>query len=456
MNRLSTTVLSLVLAIPSASAFAQSPEITESLDELGLSRALVSNLQDSFGPMDPRLLEPIEQLADQLAELNQFDEAHAFLDRAMQIARIEDGLYTEAQRPLLYKKIENYANRSDWESAREGMEHLLWLYAEKSVYLNQALIDDLLELSRMHLRGLAEDAGFWQGYHFRKSEQIRWLALGVAEKLWGETDERLIPIIYEQLRQLHLQTVALWRGGATSYSLREVAPGSEIMRDRSDVNETFYLTGLGLINDIYMIYAAAEDPKLESLAMTDVYMADWHILYNKPEAATDTYRNAYENMLEAGVRESLIDELFIQPIVIPDTEFYGTVDSAVSAQRSKLVTEEGEGLQPYLSFSEWSAALPSVRNPITSFASEGELLDSNFALFSFSLAGVNKTSRWYRHRFVSTVNMIEQAELLAHYFESPPEEPQLLDKLNSLTFRPKMVGGEPQQATGRLKYHFAN
>jgi len=51
--------------------------------------------------------------------------------------------------------------------------------------------------------------------------------------------------------------------------------------------------------------------------------------------------------------------------------------------------------------------------------------------------------------------MIEQAELLAHYLQSPPEESRLLEKLNSLTFRPKLVEGGPQQATGRIKYHFA-
>ena len=51
--------------------------------------------------------------------------------------------------------------------------------------------------------------------------------------------------------------------------------------------------------------------------------------------------------------------------------------------------------------------------------------------------------------------MIEQAELLAHYLESPPEEGLLLAKFNSLTFRPRLVDGEPRQATGRLKYYLA-
>ena len=65
-------------------------------------------------------------------------------------------------------------------------------------------------------------------------------------------------------------------------------------------------------------------------------------------------------------------------------------------------------------------------------------------------------SRRFSHRYSSTVSMIEQAELLAHYLESPPEEGLLLAKFNSLTFRPRLVNGEPQQAAGRLKYDLAS
>jgi len=222
------------------------------------------------------------------------------------------------------------------------------------------------------------------------------------------------------------------------------------------VNETFYLSGLGLINRIYEVYAGGESPDAEALAMTNVYLGDWHILYDKPEAATEIYRLAYDEMLATGVDESLVIELWNQPMVIPYTEFYSTVEAAVVAQRNKLVTLDGEASYTYISFSEWSAALPNVRSPLFSDAGNNAENDSNFALFSFSLAGVNTVSRRFSHRYSSTVSMIQQAELLAHYLESPPEEGLLLAKFNSLTFRPRLVDGEPQQATARLKYDLAS
>lgn len=455
MLKRSTAALLIFLVSLFGSVSGQSESSSDSLDELALSRALFDDQQDRFGSLDSRLIEPLEQLADALMQLNQFDEAHTMLDRALQIVRIEDGLYTEIQRPLLEKKIANFANRGDWDSARENMEHLLWLYTNKSLQIDQVLIADLLELSRSHLRALAEDNYVWQGFHFRQSSQIRWLALGVAESLWGKTDERLVPIIYEQLRQFYLQTVALWRGGPTSYSLRQVVPGSNILRDRSDVNESFYETGMGLIDTVFSIYSDSEPPNLEAMAMTNVYLADWHILFNDPQAATETYRQAYQELLASGVDAELANEFFSQPMVLPDTEFYASMEAGVAAQRKSMVTIGEGNSDAYLSFNEWSAALPNVRSPIQDNTTDSEVENSNFALFSFNLAGVNKVSRWYSHRFTSTVNMIQQAELLGHYLQSPCEESRLFEKLNSLTFRPKLVDGGPEQATARIKYHFA-
>lgn len=456
MKKRFAATLFILLASPTGSVLGQSVPVSDPLAELALSRAFLNEQENRFGALDSRLVEPLEQFADELMRLNQFDEAHALLDRAMQIARVEDGLYTEIQRPLLEKKISNFVNRGDWESARVNMDHLLWLYTDKSLRVDEVLIEDLLELSRVHLRAVAEDDSFFQGYHFRRAARVRWIALGVAETLWSKTDERLVPIIYEQLRQFHLQTVALWRGGTTSYVLRQVAPASEIMRDRSDVNESFYVTGTGLIDKLFSIYAESEDPDPEAIAMTKVYLADWHILYEKPQAAIETYREAYHELLAAGVDSLLANDFFSQPMVIPDTEFHARVEAAVVAQRNNVVEVDGGNSEAYLSFSEWSTSLPNVRNPDPSYAADSQSLNSNFALFSFSLAGVNTVSRWYSHRFSSTVSMIEQVELLTHYSGSPPEEDQLLEKLNSLTFRPKLVNGEPQQATSRLKYHLAN
>ena len=160
------------------------------------------------------------------------------------------------------------------------------------------------------------------------------------------------------------------------------------MRDRSDVNENFYLTGLGLLDNLFSIYAEGESPDLKAIAMTHVYLADWHILYNKPQVAVEAYRQAYQELLAAGVDATLANEFFNQPMVIPDTEFYASLEVAVAAQRNRMVTIGEANSDAYLSFSEWSAALPNVRSPIPGNTTDSAAANSNFALLSFQLAGV--------------------------------------------------------------------
>ncbi len=82
----------------------------EALYDLQRAQTLLNGLEENFTQMDPRLSEPLMQVATQMMLLGRFDEAHRYLDRGMQIVRVNDGLYTRAQRPFLQKKIENFAN----------------------------------------------------------------------------------------------------------------------------------------------------------------------------------------------------------------------------------------------------------------------------------------------------------------------------------------------------------
>lgn len=455
MKRLHLIMPSFWLLLWASSVFAQTVSRADIQDELELSRELLLGLEETAGYMNLSLVELIEQIADRLMVLNEFDEAHAMLDRALQITRINQGLYTEDQLPFLFKKIENYANQRNWDKARQQMEHLLWLYQTKRILLAEDLVDELLQFSSFHLRAITEDAEAWQGYHFRKATQLKWMALAVAERIWGETDPRLAPILYSQITQFHLQKVAVEHGGSTGYTLREILPGSRIARERVTVRNSYYFTGLALLNRLQKIYANAESPDLEGLAMSSLYLADWQALYNRPEEALTNYRLAYQRLIEAEVEPGPINDLFSQPMVLPAAEFYPSVNQALQSRESSRVeaeSEVGAGSSGYLSFREWTNAFPNVRNPI-SVPGVGE--DSNFALFSFSLAGVNEVSRWFHGRYTSNVSMVNEAELLEQVNSPAYDQESLLERLNLLRFRPKLIDGEAQEATGLLKYQFA-
>ena len=162
--------------------------------ELQRARELVLSLESPTDHLDPRLSEPLLQLAESQMRSGNYAEAHATLDRAMQVVRINEGLYTRSQIPLIRKKIENFAEARNWDEARTQLDHLFWLHRTKSDQVDLDLLRDFQELSALHLRAVAEDAYDYQSFHLRRAANASWLALAVGESLWGDTDQRLAPV----------------------------------------------------------------------------------------------------------------------------------------------------------------------------------------------------------------------------------------------------------------------
>ena len=106
----------------------------------------------------------------------------------------------------------------------------------------------------------------------------------------------------------------------------------------------------------------------------------------------------------------------------------------------------------YLSFKEWSSAFSNVRNPLPAIEMDEE---SNFVVFSFRLAGLNEVFRWIRGRYTSGVSVVNEAERPEQTNVPSYPEQNLLQRLDVLRFRPKLIEGEPQEVNGLLQYHLA-
>ena len=230
MIRLLIRLLLLSLVLPGLSSIAEQSTNDELIQNLAASRAVLEQLEDTVGSADVQLIEPLEQLAGVLIDLNLYVEADNLLDRAIQLTRMSGGLYASEQLPLQVKKIDNLINQKNWLDVRDDLEHLEWLYISKSERIDTQLIFNLRHLSDLHTRGVAEDLISRQSYHFRKSVGLNRVALSMARAAWGEHDVRLSPIIYRLVKTYHIQAVALDLGGRTGYELRAIVPGSNWVR----------------------------------------------------------------------------------------------------------------------------------------------------------------------------------------------------------------------------------
>jgi hypothetical protein len=123
-------------------------------------RASLDDLGSSLGSYDPALIEMQVDLGQALIDIGQASEAIEVLGQALQLVRINDGLYSERQLQLLSQLMHaHYINR-DWDEV-DDYHHLKFLlesrlYEPESAEFSDALLalgDWRLQASRNNLLG---------------------------------------------------------------------------------------------------------------------------------------------------------------------------------------------------------------------------------------------------------------------------------------------------------------
>ena len=433
----------------SLSAFGQ-PTFLQQYGDLDNAISRVEKLEVEYGQNSFVLAEPLADLANLYSDHGRYDDAYRALDRATLIIRRDRGLYTREQIPFLRQKIENFAASLDWENAREQMEHIYWFYLQKSTIVAPNLIEDLLHLSSMHLRGVNEDFVIHQSYHFRRAMTLNWAALAVAEKIHAAGDERLVPIIYSLLKQYYLQFVAVNHGGSLGYQLREIYPGSNLVRSRTDTRKYFYYMGRRLLNQLAAIYSNSDNPDFEALAMVSLYTADWQVMFGFHAEALQSYGNSFKELEE--ISPNLVETLFESPRIIPVSAFYESMIDAIKEDNTDTVgsQEDSRSSAHSLVFLESGAGFPSLGQP-TEFALSEDIL-SNRALLSFELSGVsreNGDSRDFEARPFAKAN---DAKILELDKQSLAQVEKFKSRVQDLSFRPKIIEGLPEESEIMLEY----
>lgn len=454
MRILAPITLGVLVSVASL-ASAQSTNPADLQRELQSSRAFLYSLESNGDNLHPSLTEPLSQVADRLTRLGQYAEAHATIDRAMQIVRSNEGLYTRAQIPLLQQKLDNLARWGNWSDARDQLEHVYWLYRTK-VPVDAALTDHFMKLSDMHLRGVAGDLPEYQIFHLRRAESANRWAILVGEAIWGELDPRLGPMLYNLAKQYHIQAAAIQGGGRVASELRQVSPGASIMRDRISARRFYYFAGLQAMKRIRSIYAEGQRTDPEARAMADLYLADWQVLFGRDTEALSNYQLAYNGLQEAGLDAEQLDRFFRTPTLVPEPKFYPRLSQALQAKAEvprPPVELAPNSLSETLFFAEWSPAFPFVRPPFQ--LDFGAPLESNIAMFSFNLAGISDIARWLSDRKKQAFASVQEARLVQPRVETSDQEALLLERLESLRFRPRLDRGVPKESAGTLMYQLA-
>jgi hypothetical protein len=306
------------------------------------------------GPYSPALLEPLTALIVLYQEEDEDALAAVAIERARQVIRVNQGLHTLEQTPLIVQLIRIEEARGNHREAWDLQQELLTLVRRypadvrivpvlREVAARQMdVLDEYLDghrppqlylgcyyggdctggQRRVVVQGMLADAqrnysdaiAVLLRHELYDSEELRQLEM---ELLRGV---ELIHGIYSNgpTRQaLFLRPLAELAGWDSAH-LTGLSPRPAESKRREMQYDNTYNRGRQILQRLYAYGVATEQPFLTQ-ATAAVQLADWDLLYAGNGRAVDAYEFAFAAAQNAGIAQASIDALFAPevPVVLP-------------------------------------------------------------------------------------------------------------------------------------------
>ncbi|MGI9294674.1 MAG: tetratricopeptide repeat protein, partial [Pseudomonadales bacterium] len=291
--------------------------------------AQLERLEGEAGPYASQLTQPLMDLGLAYRSNGQAQEAIAFYKRAQHVLRINEGLDTPLQIPLLTLMIDGHLALGNYKEADR----------KQSVLYNLTLRIYQEQNPLRHIA--AEQFADWQrsAYLAELGEKKFNRLLGIHNlytnltaahaSRTGKTDPSLVPLLYKQMQAEYL--ISRYDGEKKDEvqinSPQLGGPGAE--RVRSEAKMQFLMlrrnnfrNGKKVLTRILDIYENNPDTPASDIADEKIALVDWHIWFGKPVIARHRYEEAFELLAASDDGATLIDESFGKPLELPTSSVF--------------------------------------------------------------------------------------------------------------------------------------
>ncbi|MDO8860700.1 hypothetical protein Q6D67_03215 [Haliea sp. E1-2-M8] len=274
-------------------------------------------LEQEEGPYAAALAEPLMDMGRYLQEAGEAEQAGQLYQRALHVLRINEGLYSDNQMPLLRSLFAIHRSLGDWQ----GLDARYDYYFRLAATLGELDVESAVDYFR------------WQREALRRqldsTDHRRLLRLYEAnEQLLAAADPALDAAGYwqlldSQLRNLYLiQALVTPRMVSTTRGFTSAAPFRSEPLQEIDVHEQRLVNvqrsavarGSELLSG-FIDSAASRDEQL--LAQALLALADWHQWNGDRRRAGEEYRQVV-SYLQATGQDALLQKWFGSPVELPD------------------------------------------------------------------------------------------------------------------------------------------
>ncbi|MCF7981178.1 MAG: energy transducer TonB [Pseudomonadales bacterium] len=275
-------------------------------------------IENEYGVYDSRLSEQLMGLG--LAYQNQGEHKSAIgsFKRAAHINRINHGLYSLSQGPMLRHLVESYSADNDWKNANDKQQLLYELERRNYGDDNPKLLATLSEMVEWHLDAFQRGSNIT---HLLRAWELNQHAISIIETNFGPDDLQLDDALVRQVStSYHLAEYQMSISAPTNYfnpsqktttSLTQPNIPEQDQRFHSMLSP--YRDGKTALLRRVELYKKNPQGTSNDQAEALVKLGDWYFYFNKRESAIKTYQEAEKILATTDNSGERIERVFGKP-----------------------------------------------------------------------------------------------------------------------------------------------
>lgn len=296
------------------------------------------------GAYDSALAESLFGLGKAYQEAEDHARALEYFKQSRHINKINNGLYSLTQEPILREIIKSHSAIGDWEATAAGFDALYLISSRTYGDHDPRMIPVLDELAQWHLNAFVQKKNP-EPNHLAVSQSLTNRAISLIQKHAGEADLRLVDLL--RFKALSSYYVAQTIGDDRSFiPVRSLELNRESLleqeKEKAVAVGNSYRSGRKSYEKlIEVLYNNPEATKLDR-ANAYAELGDWFLLFDRRESAKRAYTDAlalFDNETErAEAQKKLFGSLRRLPASVPANKFYDPDPSNSVLVEAKLNT----------------------------------------------------------------------------------------------------------------------
>ena len=294
------------------------PEFEERMQNIQRFNEAIADSEIQSGAWDNSLVEQLSSLGSLQHRQGDFLAAIETHERAIHVQRINSGLHTIEQAPMVEQMIDSYVSMGNWTQVDVYQNYLF--YIQQKFYGNNdpRLIPALGDLANWHIRAFELRQGESLAMRLSSSQMLFKAAARMVEVHFGPEDERYLEYLRGVARTAYL--VARNQDLLRELARAQFRAPQETLRDMLYWHFPIVPTGFRSGEDALLAirqYYLERDGEAEQLAEATAQVADWYLLFSRRSAAREMYVEAWEAVAEEENADELRRLLFGQVREIP-------------------------------------------------------------------------------------------------------------------------------------------